>query len=283
MRARLLPVVMLVVALAVGLVGCGGGTPEEEPALTPVVEPPVIAEEGVLRVGVDMGYPPFAGTANGTKVGIDVDVAAAVAERLGLHLELVDVKPADMTAALDSGEIDIMLGAVPITDAVLANVTTAGSYVVDGPAFFAVSSDDTSASVVATVTPEQIPGMRVGAQASSAAFWELEGEYGEGFVQSFDTLKDAIAALEAGELDVVAGDAVVGAYIARDHPRVGFAGQFGDAQPLGVSVRKDAVELEAAVRTALDGMAADGVLETIRRKWLGDVPALTVSVDGATS
>jgi len=76
---------------------------------------------------------------------------------------------------------------------------------------------------------------------------------------------------------------VVGAYIARDHPGVGFAGQFGGAQPLGVSVRKDAVELEAAVRTALDGMAADGVLETIRRKWLGDVPALTVSVDGATN
>jgi polar amino acid transport system substrate-binding protein len=258
-------VVLLVVALAVGLVGCGGGAPEEEPARTPVVEPPVIAEEGVLRVGVDMAYPPFAGTANGAKVGIDVDVAAAVAERLGLHLELVDVKPADMTAALDSGEIDIMLGAVPITDAVLANATTAGSYIVDGPAFFAASSDDTSASVVATVTPEQIPRMRVGAQASSAAFWELEGEYGEGFVQSFDTLK------------------VVGAYIARDHPGVGFAGQFGDAQPLGISVRKDAVELEAAVRTALDGMAADGVLETIRRKWLGDVPALTVSVDGATS
>jgi polar amino acid transport system substrate-binding protein len=282
-KARLLPVVLLVVTIAAGITGCGSGAPEDGPALTPLVEPPVIAEEGVLRVGVDMAYPPFAATVDGATVGIDVDVAAAVAERLGLHLELMDVKPADMTAALDSGEIDVMLGAVPITDAVLANVTTAGSYIVDGPAFFARSSGETSASVVATVTPEQLPAMRVGAQASSEAFWELENEYGEGFVQSFDTLKDAIVALEAGELDVVAGDAVVGAYIARDHPGAGFAGQFGEAQPLGVSVRKDAVELEAAVRTALDGMAADGVLETIRRKWLGDVPALTVSVEGATN
>jgi len=217
-KARLLPVVLLVVTIAAGITGCGGGAPEEGPSLTPVVEPPVIAEEGVLRVGVDMAYPPFAATVDGATVGIDVDVAAAVAERLGLRLELVDVKRADMTAALDSGEIDVMLGAVPIADAVLANVTTAGSYIVDGPAFFARSSGETSASVVATVTPEQLPAMRVGAQASSEAFWELENEYGEGFVQSFDTLKDAIVALEAGELDVVAGDAVVGAYIARDIP-----------------------------------------------------------------
>ena len=75
----------------------------------------------------------------------------------------------------------------------------------------------------------------------------------------------------------------MGAYIARDFPDVAFSGQFGAAQPLGVIVKKDATELEAAVREVLDALAADGTLDTIRAKWLGDIPALDVPVTETTN
>jgi len=261
-----------VIVLALGLIGCEPRA--EEPALVPVVEPPVITDAGVLRVGVDLSYPPFAGTDDGVNAGIDIDVAAAIAERLGLRLEVVDVKPADMASSLDDGAVDVMLGAIPVTDAVLADVTTAGSYIIDGTGFFTVAGVD--GSEVATITLEQVAARNPGAQTGSAAFWALEAELGEGSVTGFDTLKGAFDALETGTVDIVAADAVIGAYIARDYPGIAFAGQFGDAQPLGIAVRKDAAELEAAVRGTLDAMAADGVLQTIRRKWVGDLPQLTV-------
>lgn len=264
---------LLVVVLAFGLIGCEPKA--EEPELVPVVEPPVIGDAGVLKVGVDLSYPPFAGTDEGVNAGIDIDVAAAIAERLGLRLEVVDVKPSAMASALGDGTVDVMLGAVPITDAVLADVTTAGSYIIDGPAFFAAAPAE--GSEVATLTIEQVTSTRVGAQTGSAAFWALEAELGEGAVTGFDTLKGAFDALKAGDVDVIVSGAVIGAYIARDYPGVAFAGQFGDAQPLGIAVRKDAAELEAAVRGTLDAMAADGVLQTIRRKWVGDLPQLTVA------
>ena len=263
---------LLVVVLAFGLIGCEPKA--EEPELVPVVEPPVIGDAGVLKVGVDLSYPPFAGTDDGVNAGIDIDVAAAIAERLGLRLEVVDVKPSGMASALGDGTVDVMLGAVPITDAVLADVTTAGSYIIDGPAFFATTPAE--GSKVATLTIEQVASLRVGAQTGSAAFWALEAELGEGAVTGFDTLKGAFDALKAGDVDVIASGAVIGAYIARDYPGIAFAGQFGDAQPLGIAVRKDAAELEAAVRGTLDAMAADGVLQTIRRKWVGDLPELVV-------
>lgn len=263
---------LLVVVLAFGLIGCEPKA--EKPELVPVVEPPVIGDAGVLKVGVDLSYPPFAGTDDGVNAGIDIDVAAAIAERLGLRLEVVDVKPSAMASALGDGTVDVMLGAVPITDAVLADVTTAGSYIIDGPAFFAAAPAE--GSEVATLTIEQVTSTRVGAQTGSAAFWALEAELGEGAVTGFDTLKGAFDALKAGDVDVIVSGAVIGAYIARDYPGVAFAGQFGDAQPLGIAVRKDAAELEAAVRGTLDAMAADGVLQTIRRKWVGDLPQLTV-------
>ena len=275
--ARRMMIAVLMIALVAGLAGCQAEA--EKPTLTPTVAPPVIAEEGVLKVGIDLSYPPFGGTATDMDTGIDVDVAAAIAERLGCQLRVVDVKPAALASSLDGETIDIMLGAIPITDAVLADATSAGSYIIDGPAFFTLGSADVGSvdsSETVTIALEDVAALRVGAQNESGAFWVLEHEHGDGFVTTFDTLTEAFDALEAGEVDVVAGSVIVGAYMARDYEGITYAGQFGQAEPLGVAVAKDAVELEAAVREALDGMAADGVLGTIRHKWVGDLPALLV-------
>ncbi len=258
-------------ALVLSVAGCGGG--EKQSSLKPTVAPPVISKAGVLRAGVDLSYPPFAGEEKGQKVGIDVDVAAALAERLGLTLELVDVKPADASAALQNKQIDVALGAVPITDAVLAGLAPAGSYLVDGAGFFAVVASGTPTP---EVSAGSLGGRKVGCQKESAVYWKLESDYGDGFAMSFDSLREAFDALKAGEVDVVACDAAVGAYIARDYPDATFVGQYGDAAALGVSVAPDSTELETAVRQALDALSADGVLETIRTKWLGGLPALHV-------
>ena len=268
---------LMAAALALALVGAMAGCKKEPeaPALEPTVEPPVISTAGVLKAGVDLSYPPFAGTDNGVDAGIDVDVAAAIAERLGLRLELVDVGQDEIAAALNEGTVDIMLGAIPITDAVLADVSSAGSYLIDGPGIFTVVPAESEPT---TLTAADLPGKRVAAQNASAAFWKLQSDFGEGFVQSHETLKDAFEALVNGEADVIVGGAAVCAYIARDYPNVRFVGQLGAAQPLGVAVKKDASELETEVRAVLDALAADGTLDTIRSKWLGDLPNLEVAV-----
>ncbi len=257
---------------AVAVSGCAPQT--GNPQLEPRISPPVIAAEGVLKAGVDLSYPPFAGTDDDKTAGIDVDVAAAIAERLGLRLELVDVPQAEMAEALNSGRIDIMLGATPITDVVLADVSSAGSYLIDAPAIFSFTS------AVSTLTVEDLSGRRVGSQSGSQSFWELESEFGEGFPSSYETLRGAFEALVAGEVDVVVASAAVGAYLARDFDGVAFSGQFAPGVPLGVAVRKDATELETEIRSMLDALAADGTLDTIRGKWLGDLPQLDVPPAG---
>jgi len=267
--ARRLIAVTLVLALAFAMAGCK--KEPEAPALDPKITPPVIGTAGVLKVGVDLSYPPFAGTDEGQNAGIDVDVAAAIAERLGLKVELVDITPNEMASALNEGTVDVMLGGISITDAVLADTSTAGSYLIDGSGIFSVVPSD---SVATTLTAADLPGKRIAAQKESPAFWTLEADYGEGYATGYATLKEAFEALAAGNADLVIGDAAVGAYIARD---------FENAEPLGVIVKKDATELEAAVREALDALAADGTLDTIRSKWLGDLPALEVPVAETTS
>ena len=81
------------------------------PEATPSVSKPVIAQEGVLRVGVNANNAPLAGQpSSSTKiVGIDVDMAAALADQLGLKLEVVDVST-DAAGALTSGKVDVVMG-----------------------------------------------------------------------------------------------------------------------------------------------------------------------------
>ena len=277
-RKRLLLFFAMIAVVAVS--GCSKQA--EEPTVDPVVAPPVIGEAGVLRAGVDLGYPPFAGKDGGAEAGIDVDIAAALADRMGLTLKIVDIGQSGAAEALGAGDIDIALGALPITDAVLADVAFAGSYLVDGPAFFSFDSSASadSSAVAPTVSADALGGSRVGAQQGSAAFWMLEREYGEGFAAAYPTLAEALSALAAGELDVVAGDAAVGAYLARDHPGVVYAGQYGPGAPLGVAIAKDSVELESVVREILDALSAEGVLDTIRSKWLGALPTLSAAFEG---
>jgi polar amino acid transport system substrate-binding protein len=88
---------LVAATLALGAVACSKRS--VEPELKPKIFPPTIAEAGVLRAGVDLDYPPSAGVDKGTEAGIDVDVAAAIAERLGLRLRLVDVGETGVAAA----------------------------------------------------------------------------------------------------------------------------------------------------------------------------------------
>lgn len=261
-------VALLVVAV---LAGC---TKKPEDKIEPKVKPPAIAQAGTIKVGVDLSTPPFGGVDSEMKAGIDVDVAAAIADRLGLRVEYVDVAPSDAATALASGRVDAVLS-VRLDTADLTKVTAAGTYLSDAPGLF-ISTDSTS-SIEPSITLDTLPSEPIAAQTGSEAFWILRSELESDSVVAFGTLRAAFEALDAGEVTMLAGDAMVGAYIGRDFPTVHLAGQLADTYPLSAVVAAENTALSDAVRTALDELAADGVLDSIRRKWVGDLPELTVA------
>ena len=265
-------VALTLAALAVGAVtACA---PKAQPKLEPKVLPPAIKETGTLRAGIDLAYPPFGGTEDGRQAGLDLDTAAALAEKLGLKLAVVDVKASEAATALAEGKVDVVMS-VPFSSDLLTRASIAGTYITDGPAFF-IATEGT-ASVEPSLTLDTVHGP-VGTQEESVAYWKLVSEFDTAGVTTFPTLRDAIEALDRGKVKVVGADALVAAYIARDFPKVHFAGQIEPAHPLGVATAAENTALSDAVRTALDSLAADGVLRTIRTKWVGELPTLEVPV-----
>lgn len=278
--------ILLAAALCgtLALVGCTGEP--EEPALEPTIEPPALLTAGELRVGVDLEYPPFAGTDKDREAGIDIDVASAIAEELGLTLATVQVVPSEAATALAQGEVDMVMS-IPFDQDAMMGASPAGSYISNAAVFFAPgyeatgSVDATDAAQLAQepITLSTVGSRPMGVQQGSLAYWLLSYEFGESAVTTYPTLRAAFEALQAGEVEVVGADAIVGAYILRDFSGIGLAGQIEPATQIGVAVAPENTELEQAVRGTLDALAANGVLDTIRTKWVGSLPALEVSTE----
>jgi polar amino acid transport system substrate-binding protein len=281
--------VLLMGAMLIAVTGCVGGI--GTPKLVPKVAPPVIVKAGVLRAAVDLSYAPFAGTVKGQRVGLDVDVAAAIADQLGLKLELVDAKPDAAAAQVSSGSVDIALGGLTVDAAVSSQLAFAGTYVSDAPAVFSAAATGAAATTGSapaapaldtTATLASLAGKRIAVQQGSFAYWVLLDALGDTQLVTVPTLDEAFKAVVGGRADVVAGDALIGAYLLRTYPTFSYVGQVGSAYPLGVGVSQAKPQLESQVRAVLDKLAAEGVLETIRNKWIGDLPPLKVTVPDAS-
>jgi len=271
---------LMLALMALAIAASAGCAQEPEPAAEPKIAPPAVKTAGVLAAGVDMSLPPFAGSDQGKRAGIDVDVASALAERLGVAVKLVDVKPSEAATALADGTADIVLS-VPLASSDLSQLSLAGSYLENAPGFF-VTAEGT-ASVEPSVTLSNVTARPIGVQTESEAYWLVRQQIDVETAQPYPTLREALDALSRGEVEMVAGDAVIGAYIARDFPTVRYAGQLVGGTPLAVAVAVDNTALADAIRGELDSLAADGVLDTIRRKWVGDLPEIKVETAPAAT
>ncbi len=272
MTRRTLMAVALAAAVAL-VAGCSGGIGAAK--LTPRLSPPVIARPGVLRAAIDLSYPPFGGSVKGQHVGLDVDVAAAIADQLGLSLEIVDATPADGADLARNGKVDIVLGGLTVDQAVSLQLAYAGTYVTDSSAVFG--------SDVASLTLGDLSARRIAVQNGSASYWSLLDQYGDGPLVVTPTLLEAMQDVAAHKADIVAGDALVAAYIGRQVPGLKYGGQLAAAYPIGVGVAADKAKLETEVRSVLDKLSSQGVLETLRRKWAGDLPRFTVPASDASA
>lgn len=269
------PIRILFVALAVAMIFAAVGCEKkaEAPKLTPKVAPPAVAKAGVLTVGVDLQTPPFAGEDQGQKAGIDIDVAAAVAEKLGLTVRYVDVVPSEAATAVVEGKVDIVMS-VPIETADLTRVSIAGSYLTDGPGVFQL------ASAVATGAPEvtldTLAATPIAVQTGSESFWLVKRDRGENALAGTESLRDALNQVSSGQAPAAVGDTVVGTYLLKDFPKIKYVGQAASASTLGIATKSDNKTLGDATRAALDELAADGVLDSIQNKWVDGLPKLKV-------
>ncbi len=247
--------------LATSLFGCSQ-TEEYAPELPPAtVSSPAIGEDGVLRVGVNSDRSPLAGMGSDSIIGIDVDIAAAMADELGLKLEVNDVGT-DAEKALNDGDVDLVLDID--SSETNSGFWTSDDYIPTGVALFALDSGS-------SVVPQSASDKSIAAQVSSKSAWAVTNAFGTDALSSTTDLATAFTDLSSGSIDYVAADVIIGMYAAnRQGIDVKIVALLGSPTGYCAGVAQDNTELQTIVQDTLSRLKSNGTIEVIEKKWLGE-------------
>jgi polar amino acid transport system substrate-binding protein len=139
MLRRIATIALLIVALFATSCSTLTGKTEAPPSVTPVLDG--IMKSGVLRVGLTGTQPPFnMKTRSGQIIGIDADLANALADTIGVRAEFIERPFGQLLGALEAGEVDIILSGMTMTPKRNTEVAFAGPYFISGKAILTKSA-----------------------------------------------------------------------------------------------------------------------------------------------
>lgn len=262
-KAEILLSVCLILALFVVLMtGCGEAAEKSEREGVKVAT----VQEGKLLMGSDTTYPPFESIDDkGEAVGFDVDLAREIAKRLGLELEVVSVKWEGIIPGLKTGDYDIVMSAMTITDERKMEIDFSDPYI-DSDQSIAVRKGDTSIKGQA-----DLAGKVVGVQVDTTGQFTAEEIPGIKEVRKYDTILMAFEDLELGRIDAVINDYPVNAYISKTRGKTEVVATIKTEEKYGIGVKKGNAQLLEAINMALADIRKDGTYDTIFEKWFGKV------------
>jgi polar amino acid transport system substrate-binding protein len=235
---------------------------------SPTIYPPAISLSGILRVGVSAGYVPFAGTSNtqdGTKlIGIDVDVAAAMADYMGLKLELVDITDRNAADLFLNGEVDLVMGNQR-DDPEHSPYVMVGPYLHDGPAVFCKGLHAPAGGFDLS----SLNGQTIAARSSSLAGYLAEKRFGAELVSLYADIVEVFDALDSGAVSYAVADAIVGGFRSGKYRDVLCLGFFEQPRKVFIAVEPGNQDLTDMTTKALRELRDKGALRVIANKWLG--------------
>ncbi|CAN3131352.1 ABC transporter permease subunit [Mycobacterium sp. smrl_JER01] len=257
MRYRRSVLLAVLAALAVMLTSCGPGQVGDNGEENPV------QSAGVLRVGTEGVYAPFSfhDPATGQLTGYDVDVARAVAEKLGVDVEFVETPWDSIFAALEANRFDVVANQVTITPERQQRYDLSEPYSI-GEGVIVTRVDDDSITSLA-----DLPG-KIAAQSTTSNWAQVARDAGAQ-IEAVEGLTQAMALLSQGRVDVVVNDSLsIYAYLAETNDTgVKIAGNTGERSEQGFAARKGS-GLLPDLDAAIDELRADGTLAAISERYL---------------
>jgi len=224
-----------------------------------------IQKAGVIRIAVPQDFPPFGSVGPDLKpLGYDVDVAALIANRMGVKLELVPVTSANRIPYLQTRKVDLVissLGRNPDREKVIDFSAPYAPFYngIFGPKDLKVEK------------VEDIAGMSVGVTRGSVEDLELSKVAPAGAdIKRYEDNNSTISAFLSGQVKAIAtGNVVAAAILARNPPKKPEVKVLIKNSPCSIGLNKDEPALLEKVNAVLAAARADGALDKISEKWLG--------------
>ncbi|MFK7602600.1 transporter substrate-binding domain-containing protein [Deinococcus sp. SM5_A1] len=221
--------------------------------------------KGTLKIGMEGTYAPFTYKDDkGVLTGFDVDIARAVAARLGLKPEFVLTEWSGILAGLQAGKYDVIINQVGITPERQKAIGFSTPYAYSSPQIIVKK-----AGSFAPKTLADLKGKRVGVGLGSNFEKQLR-EAGGLNVVTYPGAPEYLADLATGRLDAAYNDRLlVGYLIKSQNLPVRGAGVIGQPEAVGIALKKTNTGLKTAIDKALLQIKADGTYAKISSQWFG--------------
>lgn len=263
---------LLALVMCLGMVACGSDEPADNtgndaqgdanaPAFT-------TATEGVLTMATNATFPPYEYIEGNEIVGIDAEIAGAIAEKLGLELHIEDMEFDSIIESVKGGKADLGLAGMTVTPERQESVDFTVSYAT-GKQVIIVTEDSTITSVddLFAEGASTIIGVQRNTTGDLYTTWDLE-DNGLAKIDRYSKGADAVQALAAGKVDCVVID---------NEPAKAFVAEVEGLKILeteyieeeyAAAMSKDNTALYEAVNTALEELIADGTIQAIIDKYI---------------
>lgn len=255
MSKKIATLLVVVLVLTLGLIGCGKQTNT--------------STAKVLKVGAETTFPPFEFQDETSKdyVGFDIDLAKAIGKQMGYEVQIQNIGFDGLIPALDAGNIDVIASAMTITDERAKKVNFSKPYYKSGLSIV-VNSSNTSINSF-----KDLEGKRIAVQIGTTSAEEAR-KIKNAQVREFNSNSEAYMELKNNGVDAVVNDLPVNAYYltktgAKDAKLVG---EVANSEDYGIATAKKNTELNEKINKALDELKKNGEYEKIYLKWFGKKP-----------
>ena len=219
---------------------------------------------GAIRVGTDPSFPPFALDDGETVSGLEVDLAEALAQEIGLPAEFRSLNYYSLYDALLSGEVDMLLAALPIDPARMDDARFTQPYFDNG--LLLVTAADAPRLDI-----DKLAGEQIAVEFASRADSLLRSMSADG--AQFERLPYELPAYALDSLRLEHADAALVAHLTyrlyqRHHRNWPSASQFVTHEPFVIAIRRDNRDAWRLIEAALARLRANGELARLIDKWL---------------
>ena len=218
--------------------------------------------EGVLTMGTNAAFPPYEYYDDSDNVvGIDAEIAQAIADKLGLTLEIQDMDFNSIITAIQSGKVDVGIAGMTVSEDRLQNVDFTDSYAT-GVQVIIVPEDSEIESV------DDLEGKLIGVQEGTTGHIYCSDDYGEENVRAYTNGATAVQALLSNQIDCVVIDQQPALSFVEANEGLKILDTEYTIEDYAIAVSKDNPALRDAINTALNELIEDGTVQSILDKYI---------------
>ena len=215
-----------------------------------------------LTMATSAEFPPYEYKEGDKVVGIDAEVAQAIADKLGMKLEIVDTKFDAIIPGVQSGKYDMGMAGMTVTPEREQSVAFSDSYATGIQSIIVKQGSDIKS------VDDLSEKTKIGVQLGTTGDIYAKDDFGDEAVQEYDKGADAVQALLAGKIDcVIIDNEPAKSFVAANEGLEILKTSYAE-EDYAICFKKDNTELQKKVNDALKELIADGTLQKIVNKYI---------------